>query len=96
MKINKPPRPWLTWKGWKQRVSEEEERIGRLTGDERKHAEQAAKDRRVHPADAPRGTLRAKLIAQMTSTESSSKTAASDLLFNLCGDEGAGDGGACS
>lgn len=59
-----------------------------LTGDDRKRAEQLTKDKRVHPVDAPKGSLRARLLKQMTATESSSKTAVSDLLFNLCGDEG--------
>ncbi|CAN0589886.1 unnamed protein product, partial [Ectocarpus sp. 12 AP-2014] len=54
-----------------------------------KRAEKLSKDKRVHPVDAPKGTLRARLLKQMTATESSSKTAVSDLLFNLCADEGA-------
>lgn len=59
-----------------------------LSGDERKQAEKAVKDRRVHPIDAPKGSLRARLLKQMTAIESSSKVAVSDLIFNLCNDEG--------
>lgn len=63
--------------------------LGSLSGEERERAEKAIKDRRVHPVDAPRGTLRARLLSQMTAIESSSKAAASDLLYNLCSSEGA-------
>lgn len=59
-----------------------------LTGDDRKRAEELSKDERVHPVDAPKGSLRARLLKQMTAIESSSKTAVSNLLFNLCADEG--------
>ncbi|CAN0518611.1 unnamed protein product, partial [Ectocarpus sp. 8 AP-2014] len=63
--------------------------LASLTADDYKRAEKLGKDKRVHPVDAPKGTLRARFLKQMTATESSSKTAVSDLLFNLCADEGA-------
>lgn len=64
-----------------------------MTGEDKEKSEKASKDRRVHPIDSPRGSLRARLLKQMTATESSSKTAVSDLLFNLCKDEGTMDKG---
>eukprot|EP00752_Nemacystus_decipiens_P003150 g2917.t1 len=70
---------------WKERLELEQKELMSLTGDDRKRAEKLAKDKRVHPVDAPKGSLRARLLKQMTATESSSKTAVSDLLFNLCG-----------
>lgn len=73
---------------WKEQLEREQSSLLSLTGAEREQAEKAIKDRRVHPVDAPRGSLRSRLFASMTSTESSSKAAASDLLFNLCGNEG--------
>ncbi|CAM9227686.1 unnamed protein product [Scytosiphon promiscuus] len=72
---------------WKERLRRERAEVSSLTGDERERAEKQSKDRSVHPVDAPRGSLRARLLKQMTATESSSKTAVSDLLFNLCADE---------
>ncbi|CAB1108356.1 unnamed protein product [Ectocarpus sp. CCAP 1310/34] len=74
-------------KVWKQRLEREKRKLASLTGDDYKSAEKLSKDKRVHPVDAPKGTLRARLLKQMTATESSSKTAVSDLLFNLCADE---------
>lgn len=73
---------------WQERLEREEKELLSLTGEEKEKAEMASKDRRVHPIDAPRGSLRGRLLKQMTATESSSKTAVSDLLFNLCKDEG--------
>lgn len=73
---------------WKERLEREQKELASLTGDDRKRAEKLSKDKRVHPVDAPKGSLRARLLKQMTATESSSKTAVSDLLFNLCADEG--------
>lgn len=73
---------------WKERLEREQEELASLTGDDRERAEKLSKDRRVHPVDAPKGSLRARLLKQMTATESSSKTAVSDLLFNLCENEG--------
>lgn len=75
-------------KVWKKKLQEEHEKLRSLSGEEREHAEKTANDRRVHPVDAPPGSLRARIFVQMTSTETSSKIAASDLLFNLCDDEG--------
>eukprot|EP00903_Cladosiphon_okamuranus_P007566 g7340.t1 len=74
-------------KVWKERLEREQKELMSLTGDDRRRAEKFAKDKRVHPVDAPKGSLRARLLKQMTATESSSKTAVSELLFNLCGDE---------
>ncbi|CAM9483465.1 unnamed protein product [Sphacelaria rigidula] len=74
-------------KVWKEQLEREEAMLGSLSGEERERAEKAIKDRRVHPVDAPRGTLRARLLSQMTAIESSSKAAASDLLYNLCSSE---------
>ncbi|CAM9153111.1 unnamed protein product [Ectocarpus sp. 4 AP-2014] len=74
-------------KVWKQRLEREKRELASLTGDDYKRAEKLSKDKRVHPVDAPKGTLRARLLKQMTATESSSKTAVSDLLFNVCADE---------
>lgn len=73
---------------WKERLEREQKELTSLTGDDHKRAEKIGKDKRVHPVDAPKGSLRARLLKQMTATESSSKTAVSDLLFNLCADEG--------
>lgn len=73
---------------WKEQLEREQRELMSLTGDDRKRAEELTKDKRVHPVDAPKGSLRARLLKQMTATESSSKTAVSDLLFNLCADEG--------
>lgn len=74
---------------WRARLEREEKELSSLTGDDRDKADKAGKDKRVHPVDAPTGSLRARLLKQMTATDSSSKTAASDLLYNLCADEGA-------
>lgn len=76
---------------WKERLEREQKEVMSLTGDDRERAEKLAKDKKVHPVDAPKGSLRARLLRQMTATESSSKTAVSDLLFNLCADEGASE-----
>lgn len=73
---------------WRQRLEREKRELASLAGDDYKRAEKLSKDKRVHPVDAPKGTLRARLLKQMTATESSSKTAVSNLLFNLCADEG--------
>ncbi|CAN0554765.1 unnamed protein product, partial [Ectocarpus sp. 12 AP-2014] len=62
-------------KVWKQRLEREKRELASLTGDNYKRAEKLSKDKRVHPVDAPKGTLRARLLKQMTATESSSKTA---------------------
>ncbi|CAM9639065.1 unnamed protein product, partial [Hapterophycus canaliculatus] len=74
-------------KVWQERLERQRDELASLTGDERERAEKLSKDKSVHPVDAPKGSLRARLLKQMTTTESSSKTAASDLLFNLCADE---------
>lgn len=76
------------FKVWQDELRREEDALHHLTEEERQKAEKSMKDRRVHPVDAPRGSLRARLLSQMTATESSSKTAASDLLYNLCSSEG--------
>lgn len=73
---------------WRRRLEQEKTELDLATGDAHERAEKAMRDNRVHPVDAPRGSLRARLMKQMTATESSSKTAACDLLFNLCKDEG--------
>lgn len=73
---------------WRRRLEQEKNELASATGDARERAEKAMRDSRVHPVDAPRGSLRARLMKQMTATESSSKAAACDLLFNLCSDEG--------
>lgn len=75
-------------KAWKDQLQREEDELHSLTGEEREKAEKSIKDRRVHPVDAPRGSLRTRLLSQMTATESSSKTAASNLMYNLCSSEG--------
>lgn len=73
---------------WRRRLEQEKQELALATGDAHERADKAMRDNRVHPVDAPRGSLRARLMKQMTATESSSKTAACDLLFNLCSDEG--------
>ena len=73
---------------WRRRLEEERLELELATGAAHERAEKAMRDSRVHPVDAPRGSLRARLMKQMTATESSSKTAACDLLYNLCSDEG--------
>ncbi|CAM9629596.1 unnamed protein product [Laminaria digitata] len=72
---------------WRRRLEQEKTELDLATGDAHERAEKAMRDNRVHPVDAPRGSLRARLMKQMTATESSSKTAACDLLYNLCKDE---------
>lgn len=78
----------LCFQVWKEHLDREHREIMLLSGDERKQAEKTVKDKRIHPIDAPKGSLRARLLKQMTATESSSKVAVSDLIFNLCNDEG--------
>ena len=78
---------------WREQLAREQEEVMCLSGDGRRQVDKASttKDttgRRVHPVDAPRGSLRARLFKQMTATEGSSKAAVSDLIFNLCEDEG--------
>ncbi|CAN0193315.1 unnamed protein product [Ascophyllum nodosum] len=77
---------------WREQLAREQEEVMCLSGDGRRQVDKASttKDttgRRVHPVDAPRGSLRARLFKQMTATEGSSKAAVSDLIFNLCEDE---------
>ncbi|KAG5177183.1 hypothetical protein JKP88DRAFT_350797 [Tribonema minus] len=44
----------------------------------------AERERRMHPADAPPGSLRARLIACLTMVESTSRRFAGELLWALC------------
>ncbi|CAM9983333.1 unnamed protein product [Discosporangium mesarthrocarpum] len=72
---------------WQERLERERAEISTLRGEEREKAERARKDREIHPVDAPRGTLRARLLSLMTANVGSLKRAASELLYSLCSSE---------
>mmetsp|Transcript_37908 Transcript_37908/g.49910 ORF Transcript_37908/g.49910 Transcript_37908/m.49910 type:complete len:495 (+) Transcript_37908:77-1561(+) len=66
---------------WQEKKRKEEE-LGQLEMDELD-----ASERKMHPIDAPKGTLRAKLISLLTAIDSTTKRYAGELLYALCNNE---------
>jgi len=70
---------------WQERVvAEKEARAALPAGPAREAADAKARDARMHPVDAPAGTLRASLLQVLTSFSSSAKRLSAELVWAVC------------